>query len=243
MLFAFDVWGTSERSEPRVARRGRGACFFLVASLSHKQREVIRPQRGNTPFQSFAEDSRRRPWLHFRFVLVLIDRWCNALRLLHRLFLPQRSTDRKLRAASLADFQQPSIDLQQILQYIARKLAMPWQYHQRTGQLTWNGRQVATGYSGYRAGRNNPLAEQLRDIGPSPRGEYRIGTSSNVPGKSSVTMALSPVGHSAHGRDGFLIHGDSRAHPGFASHGCIVLDHGTRVRIATSGDRVLEVVE
>jgi hypothetical protein len=56
-------------------------------------------------------------------------------------------------------------------------------------------------------------------------------------------MALTPVGHTAHGRTRFLIHGDSIRHPGNASEGCIVLDRAARQAIATSGDNDIEVVQ
>ena len=56
-------------------------------------------------------------------------------------------------------------------------------------------------------------------------------------------MSLTPVGHLAHGRSAFLIHGDSTKHPGDASEGCIIFGPHIRQRIATSGDTVLNVVE
>jgi hypothetical protein len=44
------------------------------------------------------------------------------------------------------------------------------------------------------------------------------------------------------GRSEFRIHGDSIAHPGMASHGCIILPRAVRDAIWRSGDRALEVV-
>jgi hypothetical protein len=55
-------------------------------------------------------------------------------------------------------------------------------------------------------------------------------------------MRLTPQGHNAHGRTGFLIHGDSRRNPGNASEGCIILNRSAREAIANSGDATLEVV-
>lgn len=120
---------------------------------------------------------------------------------------------------------------------------MPWQYSQSTGHLTRNGETVGTGYSGRGAGRNNPALEHARNIGPIPRGRYRIGPAYAHPDKGPVTLNLSPEGHLAHGRTSFLIHGDSRNNPGDASEGCIILRPDIRRRIATSGDSVLEVIE
>lgn len=120
---------------------------------------------------------------------------------------------------------------------------MTWQYSQRTGRLQWNGRDISIGYSGKGAGRNNPLMENARSIGPIPRGRYRIGPRYTHPAKGPVTLALTPVGHTAYGRTHFLIHGDSIRHPGDASEGCIILDRAARQAIAASGDIEIEVVQ
>jgi hypothetical protein len=56
-------------------------------------------------------------------------------------------------------------------------------------------------------------------------------------------MRLTPVGHNARGRSGFLIHGKSKKHPEDSSEGCIILDHDQRKAIAQSGDRELVVTE
>jgi hypothetical protein len=87
------------------------------------------------------------------------------------------------------------------------------------------------------------LLEGAQTVGPIPRGRYRIGPQYAHPSKGPVTMALSPVGHTAQGRTHFLIHGDSIRHPGAASEGCIVLDRAARQAIAASGDTDLEVVQ
>jgi hypothetical protein len=56
-------------------------------------------------------------------------------------------------------------------------------------------------------------------------------------------MALIPKeGTDTFGRSGFLIHGDSVAMPGTASHGCIILSRDLREQISASGDNQLEVV-
>lgn len=120
---------------------------------------------------------------------------------------------------------------------------MPWRYSQRTGELTRNGQEAGVGYSGRGNGRNNPLMENAQNIGPIPRGRYRIGTAYIHRTKGPVTMSLTPLGHTAHGRTHFLIHGDSVAHPGNASEGCIVLSRPVREAIANSGDREIEVVQ
>jgi len=46
-----------------------------------------------------------------------------------------------------------------------------------------------------------------------------------------------------YGRSAFYIHGDSHAHPGQASDGCIVFGLAVRQTISSSDDHQLEVVK
>lgn len=121
---------------------------------------------------------------------------------------------------------------------------MPWTYSQSTGELRRNGALVGTGYSGAgltaATGRNNSAMEQVRDAGPIPQGQWHIGASANSPNTGPMTIALTPVGHTAHGRTLFRIHGDNAA--GNASQGCIILPPAVRQQINQSGDTVLTVV-
>lgn len=119
---------------------------------------------------------------------------------------------------------------------------MPWEYKQATGAISLNGKNIAFGYSGKSGGKNNPSLEGVPNMGPIPRGRYRIGPGFNHQSKGPTTMALTPIGHSALGRSGFLIHGDSRKHPGNASEGCIVVPPEIRTLINQSSDRIIEVV-
>lgn len=52
---------------------------------------------------------------------------------------------------------------------------MPWIYHQSSGRLYYNGSYVEGGYSGQGSGENNPGMQNMANVGPIPRGEYRIG--------------------------------------------------------------------
>lgn len=120
---------------------------------------------------------------------------------------------------------------------------MPWEYSQSTGHLRHNGRVIATnGYSGIDQGRNNPAQEMVRDVGPTPRGQYRIAAPRNSAAVGPHAMDLTPVAHNAHGRNAFMIHGDSRENPGRASQGCIILPPNARTQISNSRDAVLNVV-
>ena len=111
-----------------------------------------------------------------------------------------------------------------------------WTYDQRSGALTDSeGKVVAHGYSGFGDAKNNPDDEWLHGLGPIPRGNWRINL---VPHNSDqvgpYALGLTPVGHDAHGRSAFLIHGDSRSRPGQASHGCIILGPDVRHSIVAS---------
>lgn len=119
-----------------------------------------------------------------------------------------------------------------------------WVFEQTTGRLfEYGGHAVATGYSGFGAGKNNPAMERIVNVGPVPRGKYDISDRFDSETHGPVCMHLSPLpGTETFGRGGFLIHGDSASHPGLASHGCIILPRPVRLRIAESEDREMEVV-
>jgi hypothetical protein len=121
-------------------------------------------------------------------------------------------------------------------------------YEQATGNMfrVENGARdlIGTGYSGSEAdnGKNNPHAQCERDIGPLPRGAYTIGAP--VMGPSPFSLPLDPApANEMCGRSGFLVHGDSIAHPGTASQGCIILSRPIREAIAASGINQLVVVD
>lgn len=120
---------------------------------------------------------------------------------------------------------------------------MPWTYSQSTGQLRQNGALVGTGYSGAGQnaanGRNNPAMQGIANQGPIPTGQYLIGNSYNHPQKGPTSMNLTPLGHNALGRTGFMIHGNNVQDN--ASQGCIILGPTIRQQIAASNDHVLTV--
>jgi hypothetical protein len=120
---------------------------------------------------------------------------------------------------------------------------MTWRYQQSTGDLYRDAAFVGTGYSGaghtLAEGRNNPAMEAVVGKGPIPKGMWKIGPAHDSPHTGPLTMNLDPVGHDAHGRSLFRIHGDNRDDD--ASHGCIILARGMRGTIEMSGDTDLEV--
>lgn len=119
-----------------------------------------------------------------------------------------------------------------------------WLYLSRTGVLLNAARErVTVGYAGRGAGMNNPDMQHVKGIGPLPEAVYAI----EAPRESAVTgpyaLPLIPhVGTELYGRSSFQIHGDSKASPGEASHGCIVVGRAIRQAIWESGDHVLKVV-
>jgi hypothetical protein len=119
---------------------------------------------------------------------------------------------------------------------------MTWRYSQSTGEIFGNGRRLGTGYSGAGKGKNKPNMENIADTGPIPKGIYRIGPPYHNHKTGPHSMNLTPIGHNALGRSGFLVHGDSRKHPGQASSGCIILSPEIRTAISDSRDTILQVV-
>lgn len=122
--------------------------------------------------------------------------------------------------------------------------AFSWTYSQKSGDLRRDGQPVATGYSGTGVGKNNPAMENVPDVGPIPQGDWTItGPPLNTPDHGPYVLRLSPASETeTFGRSGFLMHGDSKEHPGCASHGCVILPRTVREQIWNSGDRDLEVV-
>jgi hypothetical protein len=118
-----------------------------------------------------------------------------------------------------------------------------WTYKQTTGELLLDGKAVGKGYSGHGEGLNNPDQEAIRDVGPIPAGNWSIGDAFKHETKGPMVMRLSPDGHKAHGRDGFLIHGDNKKGDKSASNGCIILGPDLRDKISKSGIKKLKVVK
>lgn len=119
-----------------------------------------------------------------------------------------------------------------------------WIYSQSSGNL-WgdDGSLFATGYSGYGEGKNNPAQESVRNIGPIPRGDWVIAGVYDSGRIGPLAIKLAPSGHDARARTYFRIHGDSAAHPGEASKGCIILGRNTRQAVIDSKDKIVRVIE
>lgn len=118
-----------------------------------------------------------------------------------------------------------------------------WYYKQSAGDVLLDSAGVGTGYSGQGGGLNNPELEGVKNFGPIPRGLYDISSPFKHLEKGPLCMRLSPNGHAALGRDGFMIHGDNHFMNHTASEGCIILARSIREQIANSGDKQLTVID
>lgn len=113
-------------------------------------------------------------------------------------------------------------------------------FAQSDGEIALDDVHEGYGYSGLGEARNNPDMEDVRGMGPIPRGPYRIGPAYHHPKLGPLTFDLTPIGHAAHGRSAFRIHGDNKS--GTASHGCIIAGRTIRQRIRDDNETVLQVV-
>ena len=113
-------------------------------------------------------------------------------------------------------------------------------YNQKTGETYLDGEFEGIGYSGTGDGRNNPDMEDVPNVGPIPRGKYKIGQPYYSSRCGPICFPLEPVGHDAHGRTDLRIHGDNKT--GDASQGCIILGRTIRSRIRDDRETELEVV-
>jgi hypothetical protein len=73
---------------------------------------------------------------------------------------------------------------------------MKWLWRQDTGELLQQiddnlfSDVIATGYSGMGEGKNDPTKQCIGDVGPIPRGDYKIGDATDEP--SSYTLRGPP---------------------------------------------------
>lgn len=115
-------------------------------------------------------------------------------------------------------------------------------YDQKTGHIAIRNTIIGTGYSGFGPGLDNPDMESVPNVGPIPRGEWHIERWDETHGDKGPQVAvLAPVGHNAHGRSAFLIHGDNALGNHTASHGCIIANRTIRNALRASGETALIV--
>lgn len=99
-----------------------------------------------------------------------------------------------------------------------------------------------TGHSGNGEGLNDPDKQCIHNVGPLPRGRYKIGKWINHPHLGPLSAPLIPQTDGSGslawlcGRGGFWIHG-----PDF-SEGCVVQIHDIRLALSNAGDEFLDVI-
>ncbi|XQS17336.1 tlde1 domain-containing protein [Citrobacter telavivensis] len=120
---------------------------------------------------------------------------------------------------------------------------MPWVYKVSVHKFYLDGTfQFDAEYSGRPEFWNDSANECVINKGPLPRGTYTIGPAFNHPRTKAYTLRLTPfIENQMCGRDGFMIHGNSVAHPTQASDGCIILNLSGRKTINDSTDKILVV--
>ncbi len=116
-----------------------------------------------------------------------------------------------------------------------------WTYSQTTGELKdARGNVVATGYSGFGEGKNNPKMQKVIGTGPIPIGLWRIGKPYDSDKVGPYALPLTPAaGTNTWGRSAFRMHGDNKTHT--ASHGCLIMPPAVRRKVYESGDLELQV--
>lgn len=105
------------------------------------------------------------------------------------------------------------------------------------------GRIMGRGYSGFPPHTNDVDSESLHNLGPLPRGLYKMTELIPKSSHGPDAIRLEPLPETEmFSRDGMLIHGErALPPPGEASNGCIILPHEVRLEIWNSGDHLLEV--
>lgn len=117
-------------------------------------------------------------------------------------------------------------------------------FHISSGKFYQDEELIGSGYSGQPPHVGVVADINLENKGPIPLGNYTVGAAFTHPLLGPLTMRLTPYPSNVmYGRSHFCIHGDSAAHPGYASDGCVILDHNLRQIVATAlaYDRILIV--
>ncbi len=119
-----------------------------------------------------------------------------------------------------------------------------WEYNQKTGQLSHNGKPIYIGYSGHGEGLNNPYKQSIPDVGPIPVGKWFIGAPYDSDKIGPYALPLQPHQDTdTFGRSYFRFHGDKKVGPVHqASHGCLIFPRSIREMIHESCDNDLTVV-
>ena len=97
-------------------------------------------------------------------------------------------------------------------------------YEQATGRLLEDdGKVIGIGWAGHLQGRNNPAMQDVKGVGPLPKGKYMVGDPEDGTHLGPLAFPLTPdPANEMFGRNAFFIHGASAEHPALSSDGCII---------------------
>jgi Protein of unknown function (DUF2778) len=132
-----------------------------------------------------------------------------------------------------------------------KDLEPSWIYAQNNGNVFHVEKGIAVlkmrGYSGNGDAENNPDKQLVKKHGPIPRGWYTIAPPKQMQGKHTLMQYCLKLsadkGNEMGGRTGFWIHDGNFNNHGQTSDGCICLHIEDRIKIWTSGDHRLYVVD
>jgi hypothetical protein len=115
-----------------------------------------------------------------------------------------------------------------------------WIYSQSTGILKdADGHLVGRGYAGNGAGLNEPAFQNVKDVGPLPRGMYTFGPlriDDPVVGEYAIPL-IPDARNEMFDRSDFFCHGDNPSLNHSASDGCMVQTKSVRIAMYSSADR------
>ena len=127
-------------------------------------------------------------------------------------------------------------------------------WSQSKGQMTDDdGHAIATGWAGNNKnpkwnprktpGKNCTAYEDMHNIGPLPRGLYKVGQWGPHPELGELSATLTQIDGETFGRDSFYIHGPDKDPEfyGEESRGCIVLPHDQRLKVAALNPTMVKV--
>jgi len=111
-------------------------------------------------------------------------------------------------------------------------------YEQSTGNFYISGVFLERGFAGVKGEhQNNPASQCMKNIGPLPRGRYRMEKAIKSKYKKAIQLTPFPETDMCQPvRDQFFIHGDNRKFPRTGSTGCIVLSITARLKILKAID-------
>lgn len=103
-------------------------------------------------------------------------------------------------------------------------------YEQVTGRLSEDdGKVIGFGWAGHLQGKNNPDMENIKGVGPLPKGKYTVGDPEDGTHLGPLAFPLTPdPANEMYGRSGFFIHGADQEHPALSSDGCIIMGRVAR---------------